>query len=150
MFWSRDKKARVALEWEQRIRQSFPFLFTGLQASILSNRYYPRHFGVKVIVIRAGNFDLKFSRDCSMNDDELIVDIAQVNEAREWRPLIYAILALTTNEEAPTIPPFKVFGTFTGLSILLQPIVHQLDEAFSRSNYPRTEERMDTIRRVRR
>jgi hypothetical protein len=87
------------LDFEEKVRQSLPFLFLNFAARVVLNQYFPAAFGNAVVVLAAATLVIRVVRD----RDEIRIDVAPAQAPKEWSHLTLALAAVDGNKQHPVV-----------------------------------------------
>jgi hypothetical protein len=87
------------LDFEEKVRQSLPFLFLNFAARVVLNQYFPAAFGNAVVVLAAATLVIRVVRD----RDEIRIDVAPAQAPKEWSHLTLALASVDGNKQHPVV-----------------------------------------------
>ena len=131
---------------ERQVRQDLSFLFSDYGAVVISNYYDWKHFGNAYVDVRIEGLYFHVVRD--RGDIVVYVTPNYIGHGTQWVLFESAIRSLRMNSVADTVPDPPFYKDLAELSKLLQPLVPQLQAAFSKVNYGQTSLKIARIREV--
>src|SRR5438874_12198742 len=113
----RSKKIRPDPDWASVVRNGdLSFLFSEHGATLLSSNFEPGSFGSKTAVIEVGHLRIIVARDVTLPSEYIESLVAPIHAPTEFRPIAAAWMALNWDQNIPPTPPYKEFGTLSGLA----------------------------------